>query len=156
MVLKNLISTNILNMSNKINLQYLISYFGILPYLLVCIDKYFFFKIEEKILFDFILYYSLIISVFIGSLHWNLLKRISNYKIINGFLPSFYATIVIILNLYNFHIFLLLFSIIILLLLQLFFDFILIFKNSIDRTAFYFLRIPLTILISLFLIILQL
>ena len=144
-------------MFNKINLQYLISYFGIFPYLILLIDKYIFFQIEEKIFLNFIFYYTLIIAVFIGSLNWDLLKRVSNYKIIHGFLPSFFALVLIILNLYGFfNIKILILLIIIFILLQLFLDFVLIYKNLNNKNSFYYLRLPLTIFISLALIFLQL
>ena len=59
-------------MFKKINIQFLISYFGLIPYAMVFLDKYYFLKIKEEILFNFITYYSLIIIVFIGSINWNL------------------------------------------------------------------------------------
>ena len=87
----------------KINLQYCISYLGIMPYCFILIDRYIFFEIEKEISTNFILYYTLIISVFIGSINWNLLKKISNTLIVYGFLPSFFSIIIIILNLYSFN-----------------------------------------------------
>ena len=144
-------------MFNKINLQYLISYFGIFPYLILLIDKYIFFQIEEKIFLNFILYYTLIIAVFIGSMNWDLLKIVPNYKIIHGFFPSFFALILIILNLYEFfNIKILILLIIIFILLQLFLDFVLIYKDLNNKNSFYYLRLPLTIFISFALIFLQL
>ena len=139
----------------KINLQYCISYLGIMPYCFILIDRYIFFEIEKEISTNFILYYTLIISVFIGSINWNLLKKISNTLIVYGFLPSFFSIIIIILNLYSFNTSLLFLSLIILLVGQLFFDYVLIFKKLINKNAFYFLRFPLTLLISIILIILQ-
>jgi len=38
------------------------------------------------------------------------------------------------------------------LLTQLFFDYIIIFSNELNKSAFYFLRLPLTILIGIFLL----
>jgi len=155
MVLKDLISTNIYNpMYNKINLQYIFSYLGIIPYFIVLIDKYLIFKIEAEISLNFILYYTLIICVFIGSQNWNLQKRIPNLLIIYGFLPSLYAVLIIILNLYKFNHSILFLLLNIFLLVQLFFDYFLIFKNSIVKNTFYFLRLPLTLLISMILFIL--
>ena len=55
-------------MFKKINIQFLISYFGLIPYAIVFLDKYYFLKIKEEILLNFITYYSLIIIVFIGSI----------------------------------------------------------------------------------------
>ena len=60
-------------MSKKINFQFLISYFGLIPYVLTFLDKYYFLIVEEEYLLSFITYYSLIIIVFIGSINWNLI-----------------------------------------------------------------------------------
>ena len=135
------------------NLQYIISYFGLIPYIYLLIDKYLFLNIEEEILYNFILYYTLIISVFIGSINWNLQSKVPNHLIIYGFIPTVYSLILIILNLYSYNIKILFLLSIILLIAQLFFDFILIFANLRNKKVFYFLRLPLTILISLILII---
>ena len=136
------------------HLQYIISYFGLIPYIYLLIDKYLFLNIEEEILYNFILYYTLIISVFIGSINWNLQSKVPNHLIIYGFIPTVYSLILIILNLYSYNIKILFLLSIILLISQLFFDFILIFANLKNKKVFYFLRLPLTILISLILIIL--
>ena len=136
------------------NLQYIISYFGLIPYIYLLIDKYLFLNIEEEILYNFILYYTLIISVFIGSINWNLQSKVPNHLIIYGFIPTVYSLFLIILNLYSYNIKILFLLSIILLISQLFFDFILIFANLKNKKVFYFLRLPLTILISLILIIL--
>ena len=136
-------------------MQYIISYLGLIPYIYSLIDKYIFLKIEEEILFNFILYYTLIISVFIGSINWNFKKKVPNYLIIYGFLPSVYSLILIILNLYLYNIKILILLSVILLITQLFFDFFLIFVNLKNKNFFYFLRLPLTILISLILIIIM-
>ena len=133
-------------------MQYIISYLGLIPYIYLLIDKYIFLRIEEEILLNFILYYTLIISIFIGSINWNLQKKIPNHLIIYGFIPTVYSLILIILNLYSYNIKILFLLSIILLISQLFFDFILIFANLKNKKVFYFLRLPLTILISLILI----
>ena len=135
-------------------MQYIISYLGFIPYIYLLIDKYILLKIEEEILYNFILYYTLIISVFIGSINWNLQTKVPNHLIIYGFIPTVYSLILIILNLYSYNIKILFLLSIILLISQLFFDFILIFANLKNKKVFYFLRLPLTILISLILIIL--
>tara|TARA_Y100000814_G_scaffold228581_1_gene172516 strand:- start:49 stop:462 length:414 start_codon:yes stop_codon:yes gene_type:complete len=134
-------------------LQYIISYLGLIPYIYLLIDKYIFLRIEEEILLNFILYYTLIISIFIGSINWNLQKKIPNHLIIYGFIPTVYSLILIILNLYSYNIKILFLLSVILLIAQLFFDFILIFANLRNKKVFYFLRLPLTILISIILMI---
>tara|TARA_Y100001970_G_C14177679_1_gene827956 strand:- start:1130 stop:1555 length:426 start_codon:yes stop_codon:yes gene_type:complete len=136
-------------MFKKMNLQYILSYLGIVPYFLILLDKYIFLQFEEKIIFNFAIYYTLIISVFIGSVNWDLQKELPNYKVIYGFLPSLYAVIIIILNLYSYDINILFFLLILLLAMQLFFDYFLIFKNSTNSQIFFSLRMPLTIFIIL-------
>ena len=139
-------------MFKKINIQFLISYFGLIPYAIVFLDKYYFLKIEEEILLNFITYYSLIIIVFIGSINWNLKNNPPTHIVVYGFLPSLFSVIIIILNLYNINILIIFILIILLLLTQLFFDYIIIFSNELNKSAFYFLRLPLTILIAIFLL----
>ena len=134
-------------------MQYIISYLGLIPYIYLLIDKYIFLRIEEEILLNFILYYTLIISIFIGSINWDLQKKIPNHLIIYGFIPTVYSLILIILNLYSYNIKILFLLSVILLIAQLFFDFVLIFANVRNKKVFYYLRLPLTVLISLILII---
>ena len=139
-------------MYKNINLQFLISYLGILPYLIVITDKFFLQQIDIKILESFSVYYSIIILVFIGSINWDLEEKVSKIKVLYGFLPSFFSVFIIIIYLYNFNVFILLFSY---LLLQLFLDYFIIYKKSNHKNAYYFLRLPLTTLIVLSLIIIQ-
>ncbi len=139
-------------MSKKINIQFLFSYFGLIPYAVIFLDKYFFLMVKEEILFNFITYYSLIIIVFIGSINWDLKANPPTHIVVYGFLPSVFSVIIIILNLYNINTFLIFILIILLLLTQLFFDYIILFSNELNKRAFYFLRLPLTIIISVFLL----
>ena len=117
-------------------MQYIISYLGLIPYIYLLIDKYIFLRIEEEILLNFILYYTLIISIFIGSINWNLQKKIPNHLIIYGFIPTVYSLILIILNLYSYNIKILFLLSVILLIAQLFFDFVLIFANVRNKKVF--------------------
>ena len=152
-IYKNILTLEIHKFKKIKNLQYIISYLGLIPYIYLLIDKYIFLRIEEEILLNFILYYTLIISIFIGSINWNLQKKVPNHLIIYGFIPTVYSLIIIILNLYSYNIKILFLLTVILLISQLFFDFILIFANLKNKKVFYFLRLPLTILICLILII---
>ena len=135
----------------KTNLQYIISYLGLIPYSLIFLDKYFFY-IEEEIIFNFIVYYTLTIIVFIGSEKWNLQKKIPNHLIVYGFLPSLFAILIIILNLYSYDISKLFLYLAIFLMTQLIFDYILIYAKSGKKYAFYYVRLPLTLIITLFLL----
>ena len=143
-------------MSKKINFQFLISYFGLIPYVLTFLDKYYFLIVEEEDLLNFVTYYSLIIIVFIGSINWNLKNNPPTHIIIYGFLPSLFAVIIIILSLLNINVLIIFILIILLLLTQLFFDYIILFANEINKKAFYFLRLPLTALITIFLLLISL
>ena len=143
-------------MFKKINIQFLFSYFGLIPYAVVFLDKYFFFIIKEDVLFNFTTYYSLIIIVFIGSINWNLKENPPTHVVVYGFLPSLFSVIIIILNLYNTNTFIIFILIVLLLLTQLFFDYIILFSNELNKRVFYFLRLPLTILISVFLLLILL
>ena len=139
-------------MFKKINIQFLISYFGLIPYAIIFLDKYYFLKIKEEILFNFVTYYSLIIIVFIGSINWNLKDNPPTHIVVYGFLPSLFSVIIIMLNLYSINILIIFILIILLLLTQLFFDYVIIFSNELNKSAFYFLRLPLTILIAIFML----
>ncbi len=143
-------------MFKKINIQFLISYFGLIPYAVIFLDKYYFYIIKEEVLFNFIIYYSLIISVFIGSINWNLKQYPPAHIVVYGFLPSLFSVIIILLNLYNTNVLIIFILIILLLLTQLFFDYIILFSNESNKMAFYFLRLPLTILITIFLLLILL
>ena len=138
-------------MSKKINFQFLISYFGLIPYVLTFLDKYYLLIFEEEDLLNFITYYSLIIIVFIGSINWNLKISPPTHIVIYGFLPSLFAVIIIIFILLNINIFTIFILIILLLLTQLFFDYIILFSNETNKNVFYLLRLPLTALITIFL-----
>ena len=143
-------------MPKKINFQFLISYLGLIPYVLIFLDKYYFLIIEEEDLLNFITYYSLIIIVFIGSINWNLKNNPPTHIVIYGFLPSLFAVNIIILSLLNINILIIFILIILLLLTQLFFDYIILFANETNKKAFYHLRLPLTALITIFLFLISL
>jgi len=143
-------------MIKKINLQFLFSYLGLIPYVIVFLDKYYFFIIKEEVFLNFVTYYSLIIIVFIGSINWNLKNNPPTHIVVYGFLPSLFSVLIIILNLYNFNTLIIFILITLLLFTQLFFDYIILFSNELNKKAFFFLRLPLTILIIVFLLLILL
>ena len=143
-------------MYKKINFQFLISYFGLIPYLFTFLDKYYFLIVEEEVLLKFVVYYSLIIIVFIGSINWNFKNNPPTHIVIYGFLPSLFAVIIIILSLLNINLIIIFILIILLLLTQLFFDYIILFANESNKQAFNYLRLPLTVLIIIFLFLISL
>ena len=138
----------------KLNLQFVISYLGLFPFIFMLLNKYYFFLINEEISHDFIIHYCNIIIVFIGAINWNLDKKINNLKAIYGFIPSLFALIITILNLYNYNINNLIVTIMLFYFLQLFCDYFFLYKYKTNKSSFIYLRMPLTIfiIISIFLI----
>tara|TARA_Y100000385_G_scaffold81231_1_gene82965 strand:+ start:247 stop:666 length:420 start_codon:yes stop_codon:yes gene_type:complete len=138
-------------MLKKINFQFLLSYLGLLPFLVILFDKFFFKLLDYNIVNDFSIFYSIIIFVFIGAINWNLKKNISILIVLLGFIPSLVSVLIILMFLYSYEV---INYLIILFIIQLIFDnFIYIEKNS--RIIFYQLRIPLTFIVILYLILIQ-
>ena len=138
-------------MLKKINFQFLLSYLGLFPFLVILFDKFFFKLLDYNIVNDFSIFYSIIIFVFIGAINWNLKKNISILIVLLGFIPSLVSVLIILMFLYSYEV---INYLIILFIIQLIFDsFIFIEKNS--RIIFYQLRIPLTFIVIFFLILIQ-
>ena len=139
-------------MFKKINFQFVLSYLGLFPFLVILLD-YFFFKIlETNIVKDFLIFYSIIIFVFIGAVNWNLKKNISLIIVFIGFMPSLVSVLIIVMFLYSYEV---INYLIILFIIQLILDNF-IYKEKNDRPIFYKLRIPLTFTILSCLIFIQL
>ena len=139
-------------MFSRINFQFLISYLGVVPFLIILFDKFFLFQLESNITKDFIIFYSLIIFVFIGALHWDFKNKLPPKLIFLGFTPSLLTIFIILLFLYSYEV---LFFIIICYLIQLIADKF-IYKEKTERMAYYKIRVPLTLLIVLSLLLIQL
>ena len=138
-------------MFKKINFQFLLSYLGLFPFLVILFDKFFFKLLDYNIVNDFSIFYSIIIFVFIGAINWNLKKNISILIVLIGFIPSLVSVLIILMFLYSYEV---INYLIILFIIQLIFDnFIYIEQNS--RYVFYQLRIPLTFIVILYLILIQ-
>lgn len=139
-------------MFKKINLQFVLSYLGVLPYLIIHLDKFFFKYLDYNVVKDFAIFYSIVIFVFIGASNWNLKKNVLLFHLFIGFIPSLASFILIIMFLYSYHVIIYL---IVFLTIQLFFDKFN-YKEKNDRVVFYKLRIPLTSIICLSLIFIEL
>ena len=138
-------------MLQKINFQYIFSYLGLIPFIIILINKYYFFIVDDEFSVNFTIYYTIIIIVFIGSANWNLNEYINTKIVIYGFVPSIFAVGIIILNLINFNSQYLIIFLILMLFLQLIFDYYLIYSKLLVKTSFYYLRLPLTIFIEIIL-----
>ena len=132
-------------MIKNINLQFLISYLGLVPFLIAIADKFFFHYINTNIVDDFIIIYSLIIFVFIGALNWDLKKRIPVKSVMIGFLPSLIAVILLFMHLMLYEVGLIIITFMILqFLIDNYF-----YKETSEREVYFKLRFPLTICIVL-------
>ena len=139
----------------KLNLQYLISYLGLAPFIIIILNKYYFFQINYEVSQSFTIYYCIIILVFIGAINWNLHEKINNFLVIYGFIPSFFSLFIIILNLYNFKFDILILIIILFFYLQLICDFFFLYSKQKNKYPLIFLRLPLTIMITISLLIIK-
>ena len=139
-------------MLKKINFQFVLSYLGLFPFFLILFD-YFFFKIlDSNKVKDFFIFYSLIIFVFIGAVNWNLKKNISLIILLIGFMPSLASVLIIVMFLYSYDV---INYLIILFIVQLILDNF-IYREKNYRPIFYRLRTPLTFIVILCLILIQL
>ena len=139
-------------MFKKINFQFVLSYLGLFPFLVILLDYFFFKIINSNIVKDFFIFYSLIIFVFIGAVNWNLKKNISLIVVFIGFMPSLASVLIIVMFLYSYDV---INYLIILFIVQLILDNF-IYREKNDRSIFYKLRLPLTIIIIICLILIQL
>ena len=139
-------------MFKKINLQFLLSYLGLFPFLIILLDKFFFKSLHYNIVNDFSIFYSIIIFVFIGAVNWNLKKNISLIILLIGFMPSLASVLIIVMFLYSYDV---INYLIILFIVQLILDNF-IYREKNDRPIFYRLRTPLTFIVILCLILIQL
>ena len=130
-------------MIKNINLQFLISYLGLVPFLIAIADKFFFHYLRTSIVDDFIIIYSLIIFVFIGAINWDLKKIMPVKLVIIGFLPSLIAVILLCMHLMLYEVSLILITFMI---LQFLADNYF-YKDTSERDVYFKLRLPLTICI---------
>ena len=139
-------------MFKKINLQFVFSYLGLLPFLIILLDNFFFKILNANIVKDFLIFYSIIIFVFIGAINWNLKKNISFIIVLIGFMPSLSSVLIIIMFLNSYET---INYLIVLFIIQLITDGY-IYRKRNNRFVFYKLRIPLTLIIIFSLIFIQL
>ena len=134
-------------MFKKINFQFVISYLGLFPFLIIILDRIFFKHFDLTIVRDFSFFYSLIIFVFIGAVNWNLRKKISTISLFLGFFPSLASVFLILMFLFAYKV---IFYLITFLIFQLVLDNFN-YKEKRDKVIYYQLRIPLTLSIIFFL-----
>ena len=135
------------------NVKYLVSYLGLLPFLCLIIDGYYLEILEVNFIWDLSLLMSCIIFTFIGAYNWNFVID-RPWLEFYGFMPSLISMVILTLSLLGISKIILLMVVIVFLVTQLFFDLILSLKDIFPMRYFMTLRIPVTsgLIISLFLI----
>ena len=135
------------------NVKYLVSYLGLLPFLCLIIDGYYLEILDVNFIWDLSLLMSCIIFTFIGAYNWNFVID-RPWLEFYGFMPSLISMVILTLSLLGVSKVILLMVVIVFLITQLFFDLILSLKDIFPMRYFMTLRIPVTsgLTISLFLI----
>ena len=141
---------------NNIKLQSYIAYIGIIPALTVILDLHFIGTLNEEIIRDFMIYYTIIIFTFIGAMIWDININGSILITLYGTIPSLISFVLIVMNLIGFNYITIVQILIASLLLQLFFDSFVYLNSNVAalRDFYYFVRFPVTLILS-FLIILS-
>ena len=141
---------------NNIKLQSYIAYIGLIPALTVIFDLHFIGTLNEEIIRNFMLYYTIIIFTFIGAMIWDINVNGSMLITLYGTIPSLISFVLIVMNLIGFNYITIIQILITSLLLQLFFDSFVYLKSNVAglRDFYYFVRFPVTLILS-FLIILS-
>ena len=141
---------------NYIKLQSYIAYIGIIPALTVIFDLHFIGTLNEEIIRNFMIYYTIIIFTFIGAMIWDININGSILITLYGTIPSLISFVLIVMNLIGFNYITIVQILVASLLLQLFFDSFVYLKSNVVglRDFYYFVRFPVTLILS-FLIILS-
>ena len=135
------------------NVKYLVSYLGLLPFLCLIIDGYYLEILDVNFIWDLSLLMSCIIFTFIGAYNWNFVID-RPWLEFYGFMPSLISMVILTLSLLGISKIILLMIVIVFLVTQLIFDLILSLNDIFPLRYFVTLRIPVTsgLTISLFLI----
>ena len=141
---------------NNIKLQSYIAYTGLIPALTVIFDLHFIGTLNEEIIRNFMIYYTIIIFTFIGAMIWDININGSILITLYGTIPSLVSFVLIVMNLIGFNYITIVQILVASLLLQLFFDSFVYLKSNVAglRDFYYFVRFPVTLILS-FLIILS-
>ena len=129
------------------NYQAVISYLGTFRFIFIFLDIFIFNIFFIDILKDFVIYYTLLIFSFIGAMRWSFSKNLNFISTIFGFMPSFLATFIVIVNLLQSNKFFIFLFISICFIMQLIVDFLFYKKNHNEKIFFFRVRLPITIIL---------
>ena len=122
----------------------------------VIFDLHFIGTLNEEIIRNFMIYYTIIIFTFIGAMIWDININGSILITLYGTIPSLISFVLIVMNLIGFNYITIVQILVASLLLQLIFDSFVYLKSNVVglRDFYYFVRFPVTLILS-FLIILS-
>ena len=136
------------------NIKYVISYLGLVPFLYLILDGYFFGYLDIIFIINISIYMACIIFTFIGAYNWDFKK--DNFILeLYGFLPSLFSMILLMLNLVGFDKVILLNCLVLAFLLQLIIDLYITLKEVFPMRYYIRLRIPITTSLCLSLVMLS-
>ena len=136
------------------NIKFVISYLGLVPFLYLILDGYFFGYLDIIFIINISIYMACIIFTFIGAYNWDFKK--DNFILeLYGFLPSLFSMIILILNLVGFDKIILLDCLVLAFLTQLIIDLYITVKEVFPMRYYIRLRIPITTSLCLSLVMLS-
>ena len=125
------------------NIKYIVSYLGLVPFFFLIIDGYFLGMLDKNFITTISITMACIIFTFIGAYNWDF-KKDDMLLEIYGFIPSLLSMIILILNIFKFNPKNLILFLIVFLLMQLLIDFYRTLKLSFPMRYFLKLRLPVT------------
>ena len=136
------------------NIKFVISYLGLVPFLYLILDGYFFGYLDIIFIINISIYMACIIFTFIGAYNWDFKK--DNFILeLYGFLPSLFSMILLMLNLVGFDKVILLNCLVLAFLVQLIIDLYITLKEVFPMRYYIRLRIPITTSLCLSLVMLS-
>ena len=125
------------------NIKYIISYLGLVPFFLLAIDGYFLEILDKSFIINLSIMMACIIFTFIGAYNWDFNKD-NTFLEIYGFIPSLLSMIILLLSIFKFNQESLIALLIIFLVIQLIIDFYRTLKLNFPFEYFMKLRLPVT------------
>ena len=123
------------------NVKYLVSYSGLIPFFYLILDGYFFEILDINFILDISIMMACIIFTFIGAYNWNFYQNNLLLEFY-GFLPSLISMIVLLFNFLNFEKSMLIYALIIAFIIQLVIDLYITLIDLFPLKYFIKLRIP--------------
>ena len=129
------------------NIKYIVSYLGLLPFIFLSIDGYFIALLEVQLIQNLAIIMSCIIFTFIGAYNWDF-KVDFNLLEFYGFIPSLLSMIILTVNIFDISKYYLFNAMILFLFIQLLIDIFLSLKDIFPMKYLITLRVPVTLILS--------